>query len=67
MTEAVCEICGKKFAMKDFEKLLRRCQWCNRIMCLDCTRYIGVRKSGLFKDYVDVIRICKDCYPKRER
>jgi hypothetical protein len=25
---------------------------------------MGSRKAGLYKDYIDVIRVCKECQPK---
>ena len=64
MEKAVCEVCGKEFEMSEYEKKLRKCQWCGKTICFDCTHYMGSKKAGLSKDYIDVIRVCTECQPK---
>ena len=50
--------------MSEYEKKLRKCQWCGKTICFDCTHYMGSKKAGLYKDYIDVIRVCTECQPK---
>ncbi|MEE9489178.1 MAG: FYVE zinc finger domain-containing protein [Thermoplasmata archaeon] len=64
MEKVVCEICGKQFEMSEYEKKLRKCQWCGKTICFDCTHYMVSKNAGLHKDNNDVIRVCTECQPK---
>lgn len=61
----VCTVCGKEIAPEDAEKEWRICAWCEKPICFDCAKYIGVHTSGLYHDYIKVVRLCKRCYPEK--
>jgi len=65
--ELVCTDCGKKLDPNDYLKKWAYCRYCNQPVCFDCARYVGVRVRGLYHDYIEVVRVCRKCYPKRPR
>lgn len=54
-----CKTCGKELG-----KVVRRCTICKATLCLDCVRYMVVRKKTLYKEYEDSIPVCRDCLPE---
>lgn len=60
-----CACCGMELSEKDFKKAWRNCHWCKMPICFNCAHYIGVSIPGLYTNYVDVIRVCKNCRPKK--
>ena len=59
-----CSTCGKELLPKDLGKKWRRCHFCEAPICFNDTHYLGVRVKGLYTDYLDVVSVCKECYPK---
>lgn len=59
-----CSTCGKELLPNDLGKNWRKCHFCGEPMCFDDTHYLSVRVKGLYNDYLDVVPVCKKCYPK---
>jgi LRP1 type putative zinc finger protein len=57
-----CEDCGRQLHLQDEERTWARCRFCNKAICFDCIRYVGTTVSGLFMNYVEVMRTCNSCY-----
>ena len=47
------------------EEELRECSICKRPLKPDDIHYIGLWRRGIYKDYVEVIPVCKDDLPKK--
>lgn len=62
--ELKCSTCGKELLPNDLGKKWRRCHFCEAPTCFNDIHYLGVRVSGLYTDYIDVVSVCKECYPK---
>ena len=60
-----CAVCSMELSEKDFKRTWRNCNWCEAPVCLNCVHYIGIRIPGLYSEYTDVIRVCKECIPKK--
>jgi hypothetical protein len=43
------------------------CSICKKQLNLDEVHYIGFWRKGLYKDYVEVIPVCKDDLPRKRR
>jgi len=54
----ICESCGRE------ADEVRRCAICKKVLCMDCVRYLVVKKKTIYKEYEDSIPVCKDCLPK---
>ncbi|MEM1574554.1 MAG: hypothetical protein QXF09_03650 [Nitrososphaerota archaeon] len=65
--ELVCTDCGKELSPDDYLKKWGYCRYCNQPVCFDCARYVGVRVRGLYHDYIEAVRVCRKCYPKKPR
>lgn len=63
----VCSDCGKRIDPDDAEKEWRKCRWCKKPVCFDCSRYIGVKAVGMYSDYIEVVRLCRKCYPEKRQ
>ena len=59
-----CSTCGKELLSNDLGKKWRKCHFCEEPICFKDTHYLGVRVKGLYNDYIDVVPVCKKCYPK---
>lgn len=59
-----CSTCGKELLPEDMDKKWRKCHFCGKPICFDHTHYLGVRLPGLYRDYLDVVGVCKKCMPK---
>jgi hypothetical protein len=57
---SVCSSCGK---LIEPEKA-RKCETCGRVVCLDCLGYFAVHKRSVYRDYYDLVPVCKECRPK---
>ena len=55
-----CSMCGKDVDVK----YARLCRICKKIICLDCVKYIVVKRETLYKKYEEQIPVCQNCYPK---
>ncbi len=42
----------------------RVCEFCGRIVCLDCLGYIAVHKRSMYKNYEDLVPVCPSCKPR---
>lgn len=63
--EIACAICGKEMKTENEGKDWRYCYFCQKPVCFDDLRYIGVWREGLYEKYVEVYPICKKCKPKK--
>ncbi len=59
-----CITCGRELNEEDEGRTWRRCSICKNPVCLDDIHYIGTWIRGLYKNYVSVIPVCKDCLLK---
>lgn len=57
----VCSGCGKKLLIEDIGKKWDRCEFCGDSICITCAHYVGAMTQGLWKDYIDIRRVCRRC------
>ncbi len=57
----ICSDCGKGLLMEDIGKQWDRCEFCGDSICTTCTHYLGTMTRGLWKDYINVRRVCRKC------
>lgn len=62
-----CVTCGRELKPEDEGKTWRECSICKKPICLDDIHYIGVWRRGLYRNYVEVIPVCKEDMPKKKR
>jgi len=61
-----CKTCGKELREEDEGITWRKCTICKQPVCFDDIHYIGTWLRGLYKDYVNVIPVCKEELPKKK-
>jgi len=54
-----CIECGRVIDPK--KEGWRKCQMCGSSICCDHTRYMRVRRQGLYGYYFDAVRVCSKC------
>lgn len=57
----VCSDCGRDLMAQDIEKQWGKCEFCGDLMCTACSHYLGTITRGLWKDYINVRRVCRKC------
>ena len=57
----VCSGCGKGLLVEDIGKKWDRCEFCGDPTCITCAHYVGAMTRGLWKDYIDIRRVCRKC------
>ncbi len=62
-----CVTCGRELNERREGKEWRFCTFCKKPVCFDDLHYLGVWKRGLYRDYVEVVPVCKSCLPKKRR
>ena len=60
MKTYTCSTCERELE----EKEVRYCSICKATLCIDCIRYVGVRRKTIYREYEDVIPVCHRCFPK---
>jgi len=59
-----CVTCGRELREEDEGITWRSCSICKKPVCFNDVHYIGTWIRGLYKNFVTVIPVCKDCLPK---
>jgi len=57
----VCSGCGKGLLMEDIGKKWGKCEFCGNPICITCSHYVGAMIRGLWKDYIDIRKVCRKC------
>lgn len=60
-----CSECGKELREDERGITWRECSFCGKPVCLDCIRYVAVKRKGIYKEFVDTIPVCKNCTPEK--
>lgn len=63
--EIMCSGCGRILLPAELGKTWERCAFCEAPVCFACTHYIGTHVRELDRDYVRVLRVCKNCRIKK--
>jgi|GEM_PF-1573006 ssDNA-binding Zn-finger/Zn-ribbon topoisomerase 1 len=60
MELTICPECGKSTT----KERVRRCRICGIEVCVDCITFYAVHKKTIYRDYEELIPICKHCTPR---
>jgi len=56
-----CTGCGRPLNRDEHLARWGECNFCGSPVCFACARYMPVRRSGLYGEYRDIVRVCSKC------
>jgi len=60
----VCSDCGKGLLMEANGKKWNKCEFCGDPVCINCNHYVGTMTRDLWKDFINIRRVCRRCVIK---